>query len=270
MKHKPSRPVVRYLGGKHRLAPKVVALMPPHSVYVEPWGGGASVLLAKSPVACEVYNDLCGEVSNVFRQLRDAPDVLLRGLFLTPYAREEYLQAYEPTTDAVEAARRFIFRSMAGLGSDASRRVSGFRTTLDDGRYAHARSWAGLPESLATVCDRLRGVIIETKDALDVIRQFDSPQTLIYADPPYMGDTRRQKARQYTHELKSEDEHAVVLEALSKAEGKVMISGYASKLYKTKLKGWHVETFAARDQLNGKREEVLWMNFRPEDLLPLE
>lgn len=92
------RPVLRYTGGKFRIAPQIVELMPAHDVYVEPYGGAASVLLAKAAAPCEVYNDIWGEVVNVFRQLRDSQEALLRGLFLTPYAREEYEGAYVTTT----------------------------------------------------------------------------------------------------------------------------------------------------------------------------
>lgn len=262
------RPVLRYTGGKFRIAPQIVELMPAHDVYVEPYGGAASVLLAKAAAPCEVYNDIWGDVVNVFRQLRDSQEALLRGLFLTPYAREEYEGAYEPTTDRLEAARRFIFRSMAGLGSDCARRLCGFRTTLDDGRYAHAKSWAGMPEALAQVCDRLRGgVIIENRPAIEIMKQFDGQKTLHYIDPPYLDKTRKQTKRQYVHEMQTAEAHEELLNAVLELKGKVMLSGYASKLYTTKLKGWAVKKLQQRDQRNNPREEVVWMNYEPEAML---
>ncbi len=262
------RPVMRYYGGKFRIAAEIVALMPAHDIYVEPYGGGAaSVLLSKPVTPCEIYNDLCGDVVNVFRQLRDSGEALLRGLFLTPYAREEYQRAYEPTTDALEAARRFVFRSTAGMGSDSSRRMNGFRTTLDDGKYAHANSWATLPESLALVCERLRGVIVENKNAAEILLQFDGPKTLHYIDPPYLAATRKQTARAYKHEMLTAEEHEALLELVLSLQGNVIISDYDHALYRSKLKGWAVREFKQRDQRNGQRKELTWLNFEPEAML---
>lgn len=259
---------MRYHGGKFRIAAEIVALMPAHDVYVECFGGAASVLLAKSPCACEIYNDACGDVVNVFRQLRDSSDALLRGLFLTPYARDEYFCSYEPTSDPLEAARRFIFRIMAGLGSDASRRVSSFRTSLDDGKYAHARSWAGMPDALALVCERLRnGVIIENEDAQKLMLQFDSDRTLHYVDPPYIGETRKTGKRGYTHEMLSIEEHESLLDCVVALDGKVIVSGYPHALYDKWLGDWTVRDLQQRDQRNNHRVERVWMNFQPEDLL---
>lgn len=259
---------MRYYGGKHRIAEDIVALMPPHDVYVESFGGAASVLLAKQPAPCEIYNDLWGDVVNVFRQLRDAPELLLRGLFLTPYAREEYVNAYEPTTDAAEAARRFIFRSTAGYGSNSGRRLSGFRTTLDDGRYTHARSWANLPESLVLVCERLRdGVIIENKDAAEIMRSFDGEQTLHYVDPPYIGETRTSRDNGYRFEMQGIEQHAELLNVLRSLKGKVILSGYDSPLYREQLADWELISIKSRDQRNRSRAEMIWTNYKPEGRL---
>lgn len=262
------RPALRYCGGKFRIAAEFVELMPGHNVYVEPFGGAASVLLAKPVVPCEIYNDRCDDVVNFFRQLRDAPEALIRGAFLTPYSRTEYRQAYEYTSDPLEAARRFLYRSMAGMGSDASRRVSSFRTSLDDGLYAHARSWEGMPKALGYIADRLRsGVIIENKDALEVMEQFDGERTLHYVDPPYPHSTRKSKARAYTHEFATEKDHARLLAFLRTLKGKVIVSSYENELYDAALKGWERRPLTQRDQRNAKRAEMVWMNFEPEELL---
>src|SRR5574343_303278 len=90
-----TRPALRYFGGKFRLAPWIISQFPPHTVYVEPFGGGGSVLLRKLPAYHEVYNDLDGDVVNFFRVLREQPDELLRAIDLTPYSREEQRQAFD-------------------------------------------------------------------------------------------------------------------------------------------------------------------------------
>lgn len=262
-----TRPVMRYYGGKFRVAADIVRLMPRHEVYVEPFGGAASVLLAKARVPCEVYNDLDGAVVNVFRQLRDAPDALLRGLFLTPYSREEYRAAYEPTTDALEAARRFVYRSTAGIGSDSSRRLNGFRNSLDEGKYAWAPSWEGIPESLISVVERMRGVIIENLDVMKVIERFDASNALFYCDPPYIAGTRKDKAKGYAFEMMREEQHEELLDRLLRCEGMVMVSGYDHALYRDRLKEWDRHAFAARNQRNDAVHEVVWCNFKQEGRL---
>lgn len=107
---KVTRPILRYHGGKWKLAPWIIANMPPHRGYIEPFGGGASVLLRKARSYAEVYNDLDGEVVNVFRVVRDRGEDILRALRLTPFAREEFIEAWEPSTDNVEQCRRTIIR----------------------------------------------------------------------------------------------------------------------------------------------------------------
>lgn len=129
-----TRPALRYLGGKWRLAPWILRHFPPHRVYVEPFGGAASVLIRKPRSQGECYNDLEGGVVNLFQVLRD-PDLcadLCRAIDLTPFARDEYDRAFETTADPVEAARRLIVRSYMGHGSSAALAVrsTGFRASM--------------------------------------------------------------------------------------------------------------------------------------------
>lgn len=266
----PTRPIMRYYGGKWRMAPQIVARMPGHAVYVEPFGGAASVLLQKPRAACEVYNDLYGEVVNVFKMLRDCPETLLRGLWLTPYAREEYAAAYEWAHDPVERARRFIFRCVASIGTDGAKRLNGFRVSLNDTKNSTAQSWANLHDELIAVVERLRGVVIERRPAVELLGRYDGmPDALFYLDPPYVLKSRKLKEKGYTHEM-SDADHEALLERVKGLKGKVMISGYPSGLYDAALKDWTRETLSgARDQTNERREEVLWMNFTPEGVLPL-
>lgn len=262
------RPVFRYYGGKWRIAPQIVAVMPPHEIYVEAFAGSAAVLLQKTRSNTEVYNDKWDEVTNCFRMLRDAGETLLRGLSFTPYSRTEHLAAYEPTSDPIEAARRFIFRSASGIGTDSAKRLNSFKTSLDDGRYGRSKSWASLPASVELVIERLRGVEIENKDAIEVMRKFDRPNTLHYCDPPYLAETRKDQKKGYRHEMMGETSHRELLKFLRKLKGKVMVSGYPHPLYERMLKGWHRRTLkGARDQTNEPREETLWCNFEPEKML---
>lgn len=264
----PRRPVLRYYGGKWRLAPQITALFPAHSIYVEPFGGAASVLLNKPRSATEIYNDLDSEVVHFMRILRDRPAELRDAVALTPYSREEYERAYQRTTRPVERARRFVFRSAAGIGADSSHRQRGFRVSVNEQSHNTAKSWAGWPESIVNAAERMRGVVIEHKDASTIMRAFDSADTLHYVDPPYLASTRRSSSKGYAKELKTDESHQKLLDFLARLKGKVVLSGYASPVYSDILKGWHARALTgARDQQNARREEIIWCNFQPEPVL---
>jgi DNA adenine methylase len=264
----PARPVLRYHGGKFRLAPWVIKHFPPHRCYVEPFGGAAGVLIQKDRAYAEVYNDLDGDIVNVFRVLRDRAqcEQLIAQLLLTPYARDEFDAAYEPTTDPIERARRTLVRAEMGFGSaGATKGCTGFRI---DTRRKHGTAqqlWASFPESLARVCARLSGVMIENRPALAVIEQHDAEDTLFYVDPPYVMGTRNVGARHgryYTCEM-SDDEHVQLLEKLCAVEGMVVLSGYESALYMGALQGWSMASTEARISAArgaGIRTECLWLN----------
>lgn len=100
--------MLRYHGGKWRLAPWIIGFFPPHRVYVEAFGGAASVLMRKPRSYAEVYNDLYGDIVSLFRVLRDPSSAqeLERRLRLTPFARDELESAYEPAVDAIDAAQK--------------------------------------------------------------------------------------------------------------------------------------------------------------------
>lgn len=262
----PTRPVLRYHGGKWRLAPWIIDHFPAHRVYVEPFGGAASVLLRKPRAYAEVYNDLDGEVVNLFRVLRDRElaQQLEAVCRLTPFSRSEFALSYEPADDPVEQARRTLFRSFAGFGSvGASGRKTGFRSNVTRNGTVPAHDWATLAEAIPTFVERLQGVVIECEPALDVIRRYDGPETLHYIDPPYPFSTRTATAqwdRNYRHEM-TDDEHRELAAVLRHLEGMVIISGYPCELYDDELySDW---TRVCREALaDGARlrTECLWLS----------
>lgn len=257
------------MGGKWRLAPWVISHLPPHRTYVEPYGGAASVLLRKPRAFQEVYNDLDGEIVNLFRVLRDPAQALelSRLISLTPFAREEFDASYERSEDPVENARRTVARSFMGFGSTAValRRKTGFRAISERNGKHPARDFAGLPDALIALSERMLGVVIEHRPALDVMAKCDGPKTLIYADPPYVHATRSQKRIQgalehaYTHEL-TEADHLELLSWLRGCRSMVLLSGYPTDLYNSNLPGWkRVDVNALADGAR-KRTESLWIN----------
>lgn len=265
-----TRPVLRYHGGKWRLAPWIIAHFPPHRIYVEAFGGAASVLLRKRRCYAEIYNDLDGDVVNLFRVLRsERAGELVGQLRLTPFARAEFEASYRDADDPVERARRLIVRAFQGFGSDGHNAGArtGFRASSQRSHTTAAHDWAAYPAALETVIARLRGTVIECRDAGEVMAQHDRPEVLHYADPPYLPETRSDKSRKaggkyhaYVHEM-SQDDHRALAERLHGLAGMVVLSGYASALYDGELYAdWRrVERAALADGARA-RTEVLWIN----------
>lgn len=271
-----TRPALRWHGGKYLLAPWVCSLLPPHKIYVEPFGGAASVLLRKPRSYSEIYNDLDSEVVNLFRVLRSADGQrLVEALRLTPYARDEFELAYGLAEEPFELARRLVIRSFMGFGSDGHNRLlrTGFRANANRSGTTPAHDWANYPSALEVIVRRLTGVVIENRPALRVMAQHDAAHTLHYVDPPYMPGTRSAKTRAYggkyhayTHEMVEAD-HVELLQFLTGARGMVVLSGYHTELYDDTLTGWQRHEREALADGARPRTEVLWLNPASADAL---
>lgn len=261
-----TRPVLRYHGGKWRLAPWVISHFPPHRVYVEPFGGGGSVLMRKPRAYAEVYGDRWNRVCDVFKVLRDPimAEDLRRRLILTPFARAEFdaasKGAHEVEDDIVERVRMTIIRSFMGHGSESTRADSktGFRSNSNRSHTTPAHDWANWPSIVPAFVERLRGVVIENMPADDLMRRHDGAETLHYCDPPYPHSTRTLR-HSYAYEM-SDDDHRAMAATLASLAGMVIVSGYHCPLYDELFGGWRrIETEALADGAR-KRVEVLWMN----------
>lgn len=261
-----SSPIMIYHGGKFRLAPFVLSHFPEHDTYVDLFGGAASVLLRKPRSHGEVYNDLDASVGNVMRVLQDpiTREKLTERIIFTPYSRDEFVRAHEPAEDPVEQAARTIIRAQMGFGSaGATKESTGFR--FDSARACNtaAHLWAKYPEKIRSFGLRLQGVIIETRPALQVLANHDRPGTLIYADPPYLHETRKMGwTAGYRYEMTDAD-HIELLHALKNCKSMVVLSGYPSDLYNDLLQGWRCVTTSARISAGrgpGKRTEALWLS----------
>lgn len=268
---KPTRPILRYHGGKWKLADWLISHFPKHRTYTEPYGGAGSVLLKKPRSYAEIYNDLDGEVVNLFRVTRENGKELIECLKLTPFARKEYRLSFEPSTDSLEQARRTVIRSFMGFGSNSLCRSiqSGFRANSNRSGTTPAHDWKNFPDALTAIIERLRGVIIENRDALDICRIHDSDKTLHYCDPPYVHSTRTQKSHGhygYNHEM-SDEKHRKMAASLKELSGMVIISGYPCDLYDRELfADWRrVERKALADGAL-ERTEVLWMRNIPDSM----
>ncbi len=231
------RPLLRYHGGKWMMAPWIIEHFPPHRIYVEPFGGGASVLLRKERSFSEVYNDLDNEIVNLFKIARDHGPELKRLLELTPFSRSEFELSYHMTDDLIEQARRTVVRSFMGFGSNAVlKKITGFRMDVVRRGSIPPHDWMNYPQALLAIIDRLRGVSIENRNAIKVMKDYDRPDTLHYCDPPYTAGSRG-KGVDYRFEMSDKD-HRELADAIHKLQGNVIISGYRSDLYDELYRCW--------------------------------
>ena len=252
------KPPFSYYGGKTTLATDIADLLPPHEHYVEPFAGSLAVLLAKTPAPQETVNDLDAKLVTFWRVLRDRPDDLWRACSLTPHAREELSAAQEDATDKVEQARR-VWVTLTQSRSHTVK-ATGWWQRIGPNPYTPADYMAAYANRIAPAATRLRGVAIENRDALDMIRAYGKhADNLLYLDPPYLGSTR---ASNYRHEMLTDDAHAEFAEAVNACAAKVVISGYDSPLYAELFPGWHVTRMKGASTLSGAtdRTEVLWSN----------
>jgi len=259
----PRRALLRYFGGKWALAPWIMAHFPAHRIYVEPFGGAASVLLRKPRSRVEVYNDLDEEIVGIFRlvQSEKTCQALMRCLRRTPYSRQEFERAFESSTDPIIRTQRAIIRAYQSFHHQSlfNRRNSTFAAIRHiSGGHCRAREWASYPRCLGHICQRLKGVIIECRAASEVICAQDSPDTLFFVDPPYLPSTRSKYV--YRYEM-SEVEHIALLEQLRSVQGNVVLAGYSSDLYQKMLPDWQCvqRPFRAAGSTRS-RTEMLWLS----------
>lgn len=251
--------LLNYPGAKWGMAKMIVNLMPKHRSYLEPFFGSGAVLFNKYPSAIETVNDIDGDIVNFFRVLRQQPDELAEAIALTPYARDVFDDAHENQgTSDFERAYRFAIRSKMSHGFKTCSKT-GFKIDVAGREASYAvKSWNRLPRDLLEAAVRLKDVQIECRPALDLIQRFNHDNVLIYADPPYLLNTRGGK--QYRCEMNEQD-HVELLDALKLHKGSVIISGYPSEMYDRELSEWNRITKKSYNQNADQRTEVLWCNF---------
>lgn len=261
---------------------KLLPLVPQHHIYVEPFGGGASMLLAREPSAVEVYNDLNSGLVNFFRVLRNKKqfEAFHRLALLTPFSREEhdlFNSTWASTKDPVEQAHRFFFVARTSFGGIFGNTWGHTVASSSRSMAGSVAVYLGAIEKLPEVSERLLRVQVEHGNALDVIERYDTPETFFYLDPPYVLSTR--KGGGYEHEM-DDAQHRQLVELLLTVKGKVLLSGYPTRLYaKLEEAGWQTMRWQAvcsasgHTRLNGlkgtgaakqkqQRVEAVWFNYK--------
>jgi len=256
-----NRAPFRYPGSKARHADWILEHIPEHRTYVEPFGGAAGVLFQKPPSKVEVYNDRDGDIVQFFRVLRERPDELVEWLEAVPYARdvydkwasEFYDEGYRPDDEIERAGRFFVLRYMQWAAKHDS--VAGFHIQPRQDSVNKMRQKVSKLDKFA---ERLRGVHIENLDWHECVEKHDTPETVIYCDPPYRG----------TENLVNGEgmDHRRLHDALLEADGRAVVSYDAVPPFYGDE--WHVATKDSTFHIDntdgsGPKDctEVLLMNF---------
>lgn len=260
-----------WYGGKFSHLEWLLPLLPECHHYCEPFGGSAAVLLNRPPSPVETYNDLDGEVCNFFRVLREQKDALVKAIGLTPFSREEFAIACEldASLQPLERARSFYVRARqvrTGLAQTASiGRWANCKNTSRNGMSGVISRWLGGVQALPEIAERLLRVQIENRPAIDVIKLYDSEETLFYCDPPYVHATRGD-SKAYGYEM-TDGEHKKLADTLNGVKGKVALSNYDCELMNRLYPEPKWRKFYAPERTihstKGKRAEVLWANYDP-------
>ena len=254
--------VLKYPGSKWGLAKWIIHFFPEHHSYLESFFGSGAVLFNKPRSHIETINDLDGNVVNLFEWIKKDPEQLAHKIYYTPYARQVYEDAFSIVPEnSLEKAVNFYIRLNMGHGFRTTGEKVGWKNDIQGRERSYAsQDWCHLPEKILQAAERLRGVQIENRPAIELIQRFNFKNVLIYCDPPYLLETRHGK--QYQCEMENRD-HEELLDVLLTHKGKILLSGYDNALYYDRLHKWHKEETTCYSQVCSKKKEVLWMNFEP-------
>jgi len=259
---------------------KILPLLPPHRTYVEPFGGGASILISKPPSEIEVYNDLDSDLVNFFRVLRDKNkfEQFYQKVCLTPYSREEYnycRSTWESIDDEIERAYRWFVVARMSFGGDFGHSWGYEVKTSTNHMSRSVAAWLSIIDMLPQICERLMRVQIENNDFRKILQTYNSPDVLEYCDPPYVLETRKRGS--YKHEMALQD-HKELVDILLGLKSMVVLSGYDHPIYQPlEDNGWTKHEYKVSCSVSGRtrqtgilgegaatkmqpRTEVIWRN----------
>lgn len=252
--------ILKYPGGKWRIADWIISHFPPHKVYCEPFFGSGAIFFNKEPAYIETINDMNADIVNLFQVCRERPYELAQLIELTPFSRDEFLNCYERVDDSVEQARRTLVRYHQSFGTSNSNKKS-WRNVQVHGGPRCATMWNNLPDIICECCSRLKDAQIENINAIDLIKRYNNEDTLIYCDPPYLQSLRRKNM--YVVEM-SDEQHIELLNVLKSSKSKIVLSGYDNEIYNDLLRDWFTDEKTTTAQMGLRRTEKLWMNYSPE------
>lgn len=271
-----SKSPINWFGGKYYMAKDIIELFPKHQMYVEVFGGAGHILFKKQPSDIEVYNDINSGLYSFFKVLRDEnkANKLKEKLDLTPYSREEFYNCKDTwmlEKDEIEKVRKWYVTAMQS-----------FSTNFSTWSHSKSKSRRGMSQSvsqflgkiendLPDAIERLKYVQIENVDFRQLIKKYDSKDTLFYLDPPYIHDTRKM-TYEYANEIYKQD-HKELVNLLLNIKSKAILSGYDHEIYNPLIEnGWSKislgkfdkRSIKAIDESREKGEEIVWINYKLE------
>lgn len=275
------RSPIFWFGGKGKMVQKLLPLLPATKIYIEVFGGGASMLCARRPSPIEVYNDIDRGLYDFFTVLADPElfEQFYHRVALLPYCRQLYndcRENWQGELDKIKRVAMWFVIARQSFGGCFGRSWGYNVSSTKRGMVGSVSRWLSCLDGLPQVHARLQCVQIECSDWRTILATYDTTETLFYLDPPYVPTTRR--AGGYAHEM-TEQDHRELIEVCLQAQGKICLSGYASEIY-TPLEtaGWERQDFKTVCHAAGRtrgtnilgegaalnmqsRTESTWMNY---------
>ena len=254
------RSPIKWVGGKSRIASKIVQVIPEHTCYVEVFGGAAWVLFRKEPSQVEVLNDIDGELINFFRVVKRDPSGLIEQLEWTLVSREEFERLWNldpEELDETTRAYRFYYLLMSSWGGEL--KSARFQTSISDGGGGNRLIGAlrSAEKRLKDAHQRLQGVIIEHLDWRTCLEKYDDERTFFYLDPPYPRNNCN-----YVHNMRSFEEHRELFEQLRETKARWLLSTYDKPELQTLFNGFYIRPVSFASGMNGyKNREILVANY---------
>jgi DNA adenine methylase len=261
-----NKQVLKYTGGKWRIAEWVIKHFPPHKVYVEACFGSGAIFFTKQPSLVEIINDLDGDVVNLFKACRDYPKELATLIKFTPLARDEYYSCCEKRKTegmCLERARQIMvaFWQRYKMADGKTWQVA-----QNDSCLGYLKDWEDLPNRILNVTDRLKHAQIENCNCIDLIKRCNDPDTFIYIDPPYVQSLCSKNL--YKFEM-NDNLQMELLKTIKESKSKILISAYDNELYNRELEGWGTDTISNTNRNGAVRIEKVYYNYKNQTLFDL-
>lgn len=247
-----------YIGGKNRLAKRIISILPEHITYVEPFAGGAQVLFHKPPSNVEVINDLDFEVVNFFRVCQWHYEEFVRYLRFCLVSRKlhELHVKTDPTTlTDIQRAGRFFYLQKNSFGGLVVKQTYHYGV-IQHPNYNPDR----IPEIIEQTHRRLARVQIESLPYEQVLEKYDRPTTVFYLDPPYW--------QRKLYRFNFSDQNFQDLERrLHDIKGRFILSLDDHPEIRKLFGNWRLVpveiTYTAQRKTGKKFQELLILNFEP-------
>lgn len=259
---------LKWLGGKFYLAAALIKLFPEHITYVEPFGGGAHVLCQKPQSKVEIYNDIDSNAVNFLIQSVQNTAELITKCNEIPYAREVYhdLKNKELPENKIERAAAWFYLIRSAFGGGGGRKnLSGWRASK---QRNVAKQYYNSINSFEDLRARFQNVQIENLDYREIIKRYDSEETLFFVDPPYFD-------REYLYNGNfTLQDHKDLANLLNNIKGKAIVSYYDNELLNELYPNWTrneidtvVHTYHVTSGSQRRKEkEIVLTNYTPTSL----